>query len=1111
MPTLNDADQQALQKKLDMLFRITQKENPAFNDMPMVSSLLKKICSLKNPLSVLKAFDELSNTSSPELSMLIFKTFVNNEINDDSYTTMGIEEKEKLKSELFEFGNLWANPQNSFLKKILDDTRNYIYQFIPYEKSIIKDLNFSTDKDLYLYLQVRLFKAVHESNYEEFDAILKDYADINLDFQNDQSNTLFSIAYLQREHVIMDIVDTAIEEKDRERKDILAFKEEAEHKKQMNEKILLRLNSKVTMKTKVFQDKSMLHLALHEDIPSSDILFFLLRGADPDAKDKPTIKGKKIEGKKPIDYLVNANNTLINENMRLHYEVLKIGIPAIFNPEHHALLEKVMKDRKGQTSLLFDQLDTNSLMTYSKSLSEFQRGQFLYHLFNIPRYAEEMKKTLSEKQLTEEMAVCINKFGNEIYKSDKEKALKYYTLGAELGNPSGIRLQAFYHTQTKPPDFLKAAQLLEQCAPIWQNKPGGAGHKETVIEQLKQIAQQDSDKEAKKYALNALLHIYDSAFKSMQFYPIILSEIALLKTIEKSGDEYPHEIKEKLYDYITKSWPKALQLCKSEQQKAELLYKLLTPPESALANEIKKQIEEAQLGVTVSACLVTQAAKENDSVYAEYVKLASCFNLDAAKWNYAVLLLRHKPPKYSEAVPLLAQSYLLYTTHKDRLDVINKLKLINKNGTVDAKKLASIELFKIFSTQYQTAQTEANLFDQIELFSSMESLSSDSEINEVKKLLQEQILSSVEIIYNQCKTIDKKSSFVFQLETQSNFELYSKIKEKLAIFYNDPWTVWDLGWRFAKEKKQYDKASESFVHAYLLFTDEDDRAQSIGRLMSVPSLRNPLKKAKDHIINENQRFCKAVIMAISALPPSQGNSTMKTIKLEDGTQKRVPPEIASQWHKAHQFLKNTPDSIESLIHCITQRKSSDAAYNDYYAIFNEKTLNGLIKKCHEMHSNASHYENQSDGILKILEQSMAGNNPALKTRMQTWLTHFGNAETFLKLDSSRHQQLSHRILEYSTLDHCPLANELENKLIERWSADRSRSSKQLLLNFYAKKLEFAKATDNREAIERITPKIASLSKALQKKSLYQQFFHKDSKKTAIPEANSQTSGLEKKK
>ncbi len=174
-----------------------------------------------------------------------------------------------------------------------------------------------------------ILKAVDRNDYEALEEIMTENPKKDFNIKDESGRTLLDIAYKNK---LLLSADT-------ESKQVTIHaaydveKKEDEVERDENEKIFFLLLEKLDVNRRTFNNQSMLHIAAIGKAPLSDIVLFLLKGANIDVIDQAR--------KKPVDYLYNRYGNL-DPGLAGHEVLLKKGTNALFQPANHAMLEEVV-------------------------------------------------------------------------------------------------------------------------------------------------------------------------------------------------------------------------------------------------------------------------------------------------------------------------------------------------------------------------------------------------------------------------------------------------------------------------------------------------------------------------------------------------------------------------------------------------------------------------------------------------------------------------------------------------------------------------------------------------------------------------------------------------
>jgi hypothetical protein len=633
---------------------------------------------------------------------------------------------------------------------------------------------------------------------------------------------------------------------------------------------------------------------------------------------------------------------------------------------------------------------------------------------------------------------------------------------------------------------------------------------------LNKISQHPAATRALETAAQTCIKHWATMRSSTQMLSEQIELLALLEKIPTGNLEQ----KELLFKQITGSWRSALNTYQTEKEKGKLLYRLLTHPHAGLAQHMRYKGLIQRAGKWINDAAV-EIAKTDKITAHHYLQEAANLGEHTAMYNLGYSFQYHQtPPNLTEATAWYAKSYSLWKDNKDRNEVIQQLKIISLQTTDPvASQAAIIALETIYISRWSGAQPLKDFSERLDFLALLEKIPTDNLVR--KELLFKRITDSWEKALNTYKTEKEKGKLLYRLLTHPHAGLAQHIRtaledkkliQKAGDWINDAaveiggtdkitahhylkeaasfgghTAMYNLGYSFQyyQTPPNLTEATAWYAKSYSLWNNNKDRDEVIKQLKKISLQTTDLaaseaaKKALDEINFLHLKVIKAIQNAIIVLPIPDNNSSqeMKIIILPDGIEKKVPADIATQWRMVNDLLKETnwsQEAVEKIIRVTRGKTTPINEFKEYYAMFNSSNcLDTIIKESAKQQLNASYWQDQPNGILKILakatEQKDEKEIEKLTVAMQHWVNKFGNADTFLKIDKAYQEQLSYRIIEGCTPTESgatnPIAILLQAKLKAQWEKNKNIPSKIALLNLYTKQRAYSPSPKEKKPIE----------------------------------------------
>ncbi len=624
-------------------------------------------------------------------------------------------------------------------------------------------------------LQRRFFEAVNDDDFDALKALLEEKPYYALDTKNTSGFDLLTLAYLRRAYLTTSMPEKEMPETKKSAgtqtflpshsKESLIHpletRTEADRQKE-NEKIFLLLLEKTKMdplaqvkeKSKIHFNPSMktlLSLSANSQTAPSELIFYLLLGADPNAKDK--------EGKTALDYLTKINPD--QGNARLNKTVLQMGVTELFHPKNYKLLDEILQDAKEDKNSLFNEID--KFRDNFKFDTPQAAGLLYYHL---PIEGELDARTILLQ------GHCIVLAGDEIAKINKIDASHYYRKAALFGNPEAMqKLGQFYHFNANPRSLMEAIEWYVKSYSSKLNYPKD----DSAVVFLKLIAiDEKASTDEKNAAISELQKIYESRWKQ-DFLPhiILLEKIEFYSLIKNNAHINPEE-KRSLLQQIKESSRQVLQNV-SKDEEAELLYRLL-PHDLIEKKDIPEALEK------IHACAVRIFDRNNFKAMGYLRRTSSMGHADSA-WELATIFgTSHFSYLYKKDYLEALKFYAAYVELENKKngpenfkrELIAQIKIIinetkEKNDFL-TKKLAIKELVHIYNLCWEKKLLGDTIAEKIDLLVYLEKMLAGKTL---LKKLNEQILEN---LFKSNLDDTSKGNYLSILLNNSNIHIAARTK-----------------------------------------------------------------------------------------------------------------------------------------------------------------------------------------------------------------------------------------------------------------------------------------------------------------------------------------------
>jgi len=777
---------------------------------------------------------------------------------------------------------------------------------------------------------------------------------------------------------------------------------------------------------------------------------------------------------------------------------------------------------------------------FTVSVPASKKGEILYQMLTVLFTPEEVSQHLQDENLKKPLLFYLLAFARN---TSVLQARQVYEITAQLGDPDSIWRLGFYQTIATPPNLSKAVFWYEKCYPLYSTK----NDPDDVLRALKKIAGQTVDQRASHAALAALNRIYSARWE-LPLAPDVTAPTVLAEKIdflnllclhrdtvteEKESDKQ----QDRLTQQILGSWEEILAPHSSltEAEQGKLLHALLLQP--LLSDTLYLALSEKQLEAKTGHCLQQFAStleSGTQQVFEAYQIGAKLGNSDCML-NLALLYINQDPPLLKEAMHWLEEGYALLDKESQRKEFFERLFQAAQQTTDPAVRQTIRSLFeKIFAAADKSTSSQAEPFSVFSARMDYLSLLMPTGPEETQKQLAalafEKLLASwEEKILLSPQTSQEKGEILHRLLTHpllqekvhlqirerklerkisahlnrfgaslanSSFIRTPKMVEvyKLAATFGNPHSMDALARLcMRKDPINYSEAIAWFGKSYFLWKNNSKRERILEVLDSLEQDDDMLsedqkqaKKVLDQIYFQNYTLIKTWRKSIALLPslPRGAFDNLRQIILDDGREKWVPADIASQWQRlTHlQNKKSFMDScnenafkhtLEEYSRALTDlqnelqgKTSSNSAVQAYYTLFQSSRLDTLTQNATRMQlrylATSEAWQDQVDGIVRILEKSSKNGldsreDKELSIAMTHWVEQFATPAIFLKINAGSQERLLHFILEQVTRG-LPLALELEGRLLTTWKGGRNASSRTALIQYYQKKLTFLEDT-----------------------------------------------------
>jgi len=823
-------------------------------------------------------------------------------------------------------------------------------------------------------------------------------------------------------------------------------------------------------------------------------------------------------------------------------QALKLNMPFETSTEEKTISseqEQFLKDIRASWKAIF-----------TSSLCPSRKGELLYSLFTGVFTLEELSSQIQDENLKETLLTYLLAFAKH---TSKLHAIKVYEITAQLGHPySTWVLGGYYQTDATPRNLSKAVCWYEKCYPLYSTK----NDHDDVLRELKKIAGQTVDQRASRAALAVLNRIYSARWQlplaPEVTAPTVLAEkidflnLLLLHRDEVTEEKERDEQRDCLTQEIIGSWREVLapQSSLTEAKQGELLHALLAQP--LLSDTLYLALSEQQLEAKAAHCLQQFAStleSGTQQVFEAYQIGAKLGNSDCML-NLALIYINHTPPLLTEAIHWFEKCYALLDKESQRKEFFKRLLHAVLYSTHAAVRPALGSLFEnIFAAEdKRSTPSQPEPFSvfsaRVDYLYSFISAAPEENQPQLEALTSEKLLASWEgQISHSTQTSEEKGALLHRLLSHPLLKekMHSQIRERKlekemsmhlnsygALLSNGSWyitpdmlAVYKQGAAFGNPRSMnalallflddehinYSEAIAWLGKSYFFWETHSQREPVLGTLVKLAydaPLRDK-KKAKDvldKIYFHNYSLIKTWRKSIALLPSLSRNefNNLRKITLDDGREKWVPSDIASQWQRlTHlEYMKTAADSgyLFAFAHTIDEysreltdlqkelqgKTCTNSTVQAYYTLFQSGCLDTLAQEATSMQlrylSTSEAWQDQADGIVRILEKSAKKDRDSreekeLSTAMAHWVEQFGTPAIFLKINAGSQQRLLHFILEQVTRG-LPLAQELEKQLLLAWEGGRNASSRTALIQYYQEKQAFLEpSSEARSNVEQI--------------------------------------------